>query len=291
MADLRRLSPDDRPAVDAFLEKHRASSMFLRANLFTSGIEDGPDRFHGLYIGAFDGNVVTDVGAHYWNDNIILQAPNVPVELAQALAKTSGRPISGIIGPWDQVKAAEPELDLDRSRLGKVVPEFLYALDLTAMTVPESLTLGEVSYRRAEERDLTTLVQWRRQYDLHTMGYAEHAIDDTANEEMLAGMIDDKRLWVLEGAGEKENHLVAMTGFNAALPDVVQVGGVFTPEDQRGRGYGRAVVAGSLLDAKAEGVAETILFTETDNYSAQKAYESLGFVRIGDYGMVVLDPS
>ena len=56
-------------------------------------------------------------------------------------------------------------------------------------------------------------------------------------------------------------------------------------------GLARSVVAGSLLDAKAGGVVEATLFTEMDNIPAQKAYESLGFERIGDYGMVVLDPT
>ena len=50
------------------------------------------------------------------------------------------------------------------------------------------------------------------------------------------------------------------------------------------------MVAGSLLDARAEGVAEAILFTEAENRPAQRAYEALGFERIGDYGMVMLDP-
>ena len=81
-----------------------------------------------------------------------------------------------------------------------------------------------------------------------------------------------------------------MTAFSAVLPDMVQVGGVFTPVERRGRGYGRAVVAGSLLDARADGVVEAILFTEAENHPAQRAYEALGFERIGDYGMVMLDP-
>ena len=104
---------------------------------------------------------------------------------------------------------------------------------------------------------------------------------------MFEGLIDDGNMWVLED----QSTPVAMTAFNAALPDTVQVGGVFTPEDQRGRGHARSVVAGSLLDAKQKGATEAILFTEVDNIPAQKAYESLGFEQVGDYGMVVLDPS
>ena len=82
-----------------------------------------------------------------------------------------------------------------------------------------------------------TLVPWRREYDLHTTGFPDHSIDDAANRDILAGMIETNGLWVLDEAGCS----VSMTGFNAALPDVVQVGGVFTPVEWRGRGDGRAL--------------------------------------------------
>ena len=287
MTVIRRLMSDDRPMLDAFLECHRASSMFLRSNLFYSGLIDGPDRFHGLYMGAFKGGALTDVAAHYWNNNIILQAPTMPMELACAVAKESGRNVNGVLGPWAQVKAAEPGLDLDRTRLGKVVPEYLYLLSLDEMVVPESLSSEAVTHRRAGPHDLDTLVAWRRVYDRITMGFPEHTIDDERNRAMLSSTIDDARLWVLLDGDTP----VAMTGFNAAMPDTVQVGGVFTPEDQRGRGHARSVVAGALLDAKVDRAVEAILFTEMDNSPAQKAYESLGFEQVGDYGMVVVDPS
>lgn len=285
-SSIRCLNPQDIPLLEAFLDRHRSSSMILRANLFHSGLEDGPEPFQGLYMGAFSDEALTDVAAHYWNGNVILQAPARPVEMALAVARESGRPVNGLLGPWPQVRAAEPELDLDRARLGKVVPEYLYRLDLVDVMVPDSLSSGRVTHRYAIDSDLPTLVSWRREYDLHTMGFPEHSIDDAANRNALAATIEANHLWVLEEAGRP----VSMTSFNAALPDMVQVGGVFTPVEWRGRGHGRAVVAGSLLDARAAGVVEAILFTEAENHPAQRAYEALGFERIGDYGMVMLDP-
>ncbi|MBT4739746.1 MAG: GNAT family N-acetyltransferase [Rhodospirillaceae bacterium] len=287
MTSIRRLGQADRDALDAFLLNHRASSMFLRSNVLQAGVVDGPARYQGLYVGAFDGDHLTDVAAHYWNGHIILQAPTAPVELAIAVAQESQRVVTGILGPWSQVKVVEPEMDIDRSCLGKVVPEYLYTLDLSALKIPKSLSTGLVGYRRAAPEDVPVLVAWRRVYDRITMGFPEHAIDDARNEKMFRGAIEEQRLWVLED----NDRPVAMTSFNAVLRDTVQVGGVFTPEESRGRGYARSVVAGSLLDAKAGGAAEALLFTEVDNLPAQKAYESLGFVRVGDYGMVVLDPS
>ena len=189
-------------------------------------------------MGAFSDDALTDVAAHYWNGNIVLQAPIRPVELALALARESGRPVNGLLGPWDQVRAVEPELDLDRTRLGKVVPEYLYRLDLVALVVPESLSSGRVVHRHARDDDLPTLVRWRHEYELHTMGFPAHSIDDAANRDSLARMIGERCLWVLEEAGRP----VCMTAFNAALPENgaggrrVHAGGVAQPRPRARRG-------------------------------------------------------
>ena len=48
------------------------------------------------------------------------------------------------------------------------------------------------------------------------------------------------------------------------------------------------MVAASLLDARAEGVGSSILFTGVENVPAQRAYEALGYRHIGDYRLLLL---
>ena len=81
---------------------------------------------------------------------------------------------------------------------------------------------------------------------------------------------------------------MAYQQFNATADDTVQVGGVWTPPALRNRGYGRAVVAGALLTARAEGARRGVLFTAETNVAAQRAYEALGFARSGDWALVFL---
>jgi predicted GNAT family acetyltransferase len=81
--------------------------------------------------------------------------------------------------------------------------------------------------------------------------------------------------------------IVAYAAFNAALPEIVQLGGVWTPPERRGRGYGRAVVAGALLAARDGGAQRAVLFTGDDNVAAKRAYAALGFRRVGDWGLVL----
>ena len=280
---LRRLTPDDRPDLDAFLDGHRMTSVHMRYNLFRSGLKDGPEPGCGVYVGAFAGDALTDVAAHYRSySTIILQAPTRPAELALAAARESGHTVNGLLGPWPQVKAAEQVLEPGRTRRHKVKPVYLYRVVLADLAVPDSLSAGRVVYRRARDGDLATLVPWQREFDLQVFGMPERRIDDAKNRDALAGKIETKRLWVLEEAG----CLVSMSGLATSLPDdMVKVGPVFTPLEARGRGYGRAVVAGSLLDAREAGAVEAVLLVDAENRAAQRAYEALGFEWVADYGL------
>lgn len=80
---------------------------------------------------------------------------------------------------------------------------------------------------------------------------------------------------------------MAHAAYNAETPACVQIGGVWTPPALRGRGYGRAVVAGALRAARARGVARSVLFTPTGNAPAQAAYRALGYQRIRDYALIL----
>jgi predicted GNAT family acetyltransferase len=70
------------------------------------------------------------------------------------------------------------------------------------------------------------------------------------------------------------------------LPDIVQLGGVYTPAELRGRGYAKCSVAGSLLAAREGGATRAVLFTQ--NPSAARSYEAVGFRALGQYGLVLL---
>jgi predicted GNAT family acetyltransferase len=129
------------------------------------------------------------------------------------------------------------------------------------------------------------LVEWRAAYHVEALGERDDAELRRRVRDDLREYADAGLHWVLE----RDAEIVAYSAFNAALPDCVQVGGVFTPPALRGRGYGRAVVAGTLLEARRRGVARSVLFTDPDNAPARTAYRALGYREVGDYGLVLFD--
>jgi predicted GNAT family acetyltransferase len=76
---------------------------------------------------------------------------------------------------------------------------------------------------------------------------------------------------------------LAVTGFNADVGHAVQVGGVYTPPDLRGRGNSSRAVGLHLARTRAAGRTRAVLFS--GNPTAQRAYMRLGFEKIGAFAM------
>jgi uncharacterized protein len=279
---VRRLAdPQDRATLDAFLLEHADGSLFLRSNVRASGLVDGDAPYAGSYAAAFEDGRMVGAAAHYWNGNVILQAPCATGEVARA-AFAPGRRVTGFLGPWAQVVAARAALGLADEPTRLVSRELLMALDLRALAVPAALADGRLVCRRTRDSDLDLAIAWRVAYMMEEL----HSPEDDATRALADA--DVRRIhaagiaWLLEERGTP----VAFSAFNAQLPDVVQIGGVFTPPALRRRGYGRAVVAGSLRDARAAGVQRSVLFTGDENVGAVRAYEAIGYRPVGDYGIV-----
>jgi ribosomal protein S18 acetylase RimI-like enzyme len=287
MPEVRILVPEDQPALEAFLLPRLESSMFLIANSRASGLTDRGRPYEGTYAAAFENEKIVGVVAHCWNQNLLFQAPAHLGALWQAAAKASARPIGGLVGPDAQVGAALDALGIDDELIQMDEAEKLYSLDLADLVIPDALGTGQVCGRRIELRDLDRVAEWRVAYSQEALGEEDTHVLRASCRASVERALAEGHTWVLEHGRE----LVASSSFNAAISEAVQIGGVWTPPQLRRRGYGRAVVAASLRDARSEGVSKAILFTGHHNVPAQKAYEALGFRHIGDYRILLLRTS
>jgi predicted GNAT family acetyltransferase len=283
MATVRVLGPGDEEALEAFLISRPYTTMFLRGNLRQAGIVDRGEFMQGTYVAAFEDDAVVAAGSHFWNGNLNLEAAGHVEEVVRTALRASGRGVRGIVAPHAQAVAARRLLGLEDAPTMMDSKEDLFHLELDALRVPTALASGEVSCRRAREDDADVLAPWRVAYDIETLGVPEDQAVKNASRERTRRGVATGNVWVLA----KDGGLVSMTAFNATLPDCVQVGGVYTPPELRSRGYARAAVAGSLIDARDEGATRSILFTGEENHPARACYEGLGYERVGDYGLIL----
>lgn len=282
----RILRLGDENALEAFLLPRIASSMFLLGNMRAAGLADQGEPYQGTYAAAFAGGEIVGVVAHYWNNALIFQAPSHLDDLWTIAVTASGRPIGGLIGPSEQVDTARESIEINESRLQLDETEWLYKLRLEELVVPDALASRDVVGRRAERGDVKVLTAWRVAYAAEALGELTTVESRARARSNVQRLVQEKRTWMLEFQGVP----VACSSFNTVTEEAVQIGGVWTPPGLRNRGYGRAVVAASLIDAGSDGVEAAVLFTGRENVAAQRAYEALGFQVIDAYRMVLLDP-
>lgn len=285
VTDLRILDNEDQPELEAFLEPRRSSSLFLLSNSRQFGLEDQGERLQGRYVAAFRQGRMVGVIGHFRNQAWIVQAPpEVLPELVSFLRSSpSGLGLDKVLGPAEQVQVVLSLLEVEPAQLQLDSNEVLYRLVLLELQVPPALLEGQVRVRHALEEDRPVLIPWRHDYQVEALDDPPGvALREEARQGVERGLVG-RDLYVLERGGS----LVATSSFNAQIDEVVQIGGVWTPPEERSQGYGRAVVAGSLLEARDRGVEEAVLFTPVSNQAARRAYESLGFREVGDYRIAI----
>ncbi len=281
--EIRRLVEDEEAALDAFLSAHTDSSMFLRSNLRRVGFVDRGEPYQAIYVAAFDRGTIIGVAGHCWNGMLLVQAPQLVESLAPAVVAASKRPVLGLSGPGGQVARARQALGLEAASTLEASIDDLFALDLDVMKIPVGLSERRVTVRHPRTAEIDLMADWSAAFHREALGFADGPELRRNCADQVGRLQAEQAQFVLDLEGAP----VAYAAFNANLPDAVQLGGVWTPSEYRGRGYARSVVAGALLIARKAGVRRAVLFTASDNRAAQAAYVSLGFTKVGEYGLVV----
>ena len=269
-----KAQPKDRDAIMAFLLLWPTVAMFPITNLRDHGMEGGHSKAMQFWTTQTD-ELITDV-LGISDSGVILPVftTNQPREIAAALR---GREISGIIGQAAPVSEVKTALGLPDGSLSRVEPHFELVLDQIKMPDTTGLSIVPLAFVPREE-----MIVWRRQYGIDALDLTPQEAGLQAMEavdQMIA--LDTHR--VLLANGEP----VAMTGFNAILPEAVMIGGVYTPAHLRGRGFARAGLALHLTEARSKGVKRAVL--SAANAIAAKAYIAVGFQQIGDFMIVLYD--
>lgn len=263
----------DRPAIAAFLTRHIATSMFPLSNLRRYGMAGGHPRAMQVWL-RWEAGQIVDLVAVSMEGMIFPQCPTRP--WGQVRAVLAGTVVKGILGDASQIAGLRAALGLP-PQAGLDHHEPLYDLALADMRVPDCTGFALRPLADAP-RDL--IIGWRCAYLQEALPLPGEDQAQRASDDIASYIAADTHRVLYQG-----ERPVAMTGFNAVLPQAVQVGAVFTPLEGRSRGLARRAVALHLQEAQAQGVTRAILFAASAQ--ACKAYEAIGFARIGTFSIVV----
>ena len=270
-----RSTTADLLAIEAFLRTHIATSMFSLTNLRNHGMESDHPRGQRFWL-RWQAARITDVLAISNEGYVFPQCPTGP--WGDVTVILAGQQIKGLIGEAGQVAALRAALRLNAAAAMDTV-EPLFQLSLDAILMPNVTGFDLIPLQDAP---LDLVQGWRAAYCEEAMAFSSEEAVKQAAQDINAYKKDDNHRVLLH-----DGKPVATTGFNASLPQIVQIGGVYTPPDLRRRGYGRRAVAMHITQAKKQGVSQAVLFAA--NAAAAKAYEGIGFRHTGAYSMVRYD--
>lgn len=269
-----RATETDRAEIEAFLAPLAQFAMFPLFNLRTHGMAGGHPYAVSFWVARKSGRICdilcqTDGG---------MVMPVLPSQdFAAAARALQGRVVAGIVGPEQWARGLQIAAGLVEapSTLDQDEPHFL--LNMSDLAIPDGP--GDIVPLSRPPEGI--IKDWMLDYQLRTL--------NTPPAEALQRVKDNYSQYC-----DARSHVVlmqdgiplAMTGFNARLPDIVQIGGVYTPPALRGKGYARRAIALHLARAQAEGATRATLFSASD--SATAAYRAIGFQRIGLWTLLLL---
>ena len=127
--------------------------------------------------------------------------------------------------------------------------------------------------RRAEEADLPLLAAWTGAFDLEAVGTA-----DTEEQKAYQARVRLPHTYLWE-----DGRPVSMACISRYTPHGAVIGPVYTPPEQRGRGYASGVVAGLSQHLLDSGRRFCALFTNLANPTPNHIYQEIGYEPRGDF--------
>jgi hypothetical protein len=189
--------------------------------------------------------------------------------LVESLRSSPDVPVVGVNGPTD---LAASFAVVWRAVTGQraVVHDAIRLFRLGEIRPPAFLPPG--SARPADDADVPLLIDWFTRFGEEVHG-PNVRVEENVRQRITSGSIN---LWCDEVGAP-----VSIAGHAVPAAGVARVGPVFTPADQRRRGY-----AGAITHAVSEQVLEkglrAVLFTDQANPTSNALYMRLGYVPVTD---------
>jgi predicted GNAT family acetyltransferase len=145
--------------------------------------------------------------------------------------------------------------------------------------------LARLRLSRAEERDIDQVVAYSAQQHREDLREDRQAFDPDGFERRHLQDLRAGHWWI----AREKRRVVFQCHVGPQNDQVVQLGGVFTPSELRGRGYATQALA-QLCSELLERRPKVCLFCDEANQAARRVYERLGFAIVGYYRSILLEP-
>jgi hypothetical protein len=265
--------------VDGFLER---AGPFLEAreaehNLIfgiCSNVRADPTMFDGPpYLAtALHGEKVVGAAIRTPPWRLVVSVVDHPGAIHRLVEDLAGVPLPGVVGPAEPA-GAFADAWARSAGVAKRLVRHERGFRLREV-IPPRPAPGSMIRAAPEHKPL--LERWAEAFHEEALGNNPPQDYGEMVERWIRGIGRTAYLWVDEGRP------VSLTGVGGLTPRGIRVGPVYTPPEERGRGYASNLVAAVSrlqLDAGREFV---FLFTDLANPTSNKIYQAIGYEPVND---------
>lgn len=268
------LTEDHKDKVIKYLERDSIAGAFLLGNVLEFGLDNQKgQRRCGDYYGYFFKGDLIGILPFYnmgsctplWMDEAVIEPfaeimLNYPFEFLIGMEKTV-KPLYDMISAEKNILAYQESSYFVNKRFS-------------------SFTLENISFAKANELDPDSVVAFVK--DAYWQGFGHSYSLEETQQFVAQRAAEEEFLFLLA-----EDKIVAQAYIQAATSEINQIGGVFTLEEERGKGYCKAILSELCQRIITRGKIPTLI-VRNDNFPAIKAYTSLGFTHFDDYLLIKL---
>ncbi|MDA2016687.1 GNAT family N-acetyltransferase [Bacillus cereus] len=198
------------------------------------------------------------------------------VELAKKLAEVYPN-VPGLIGNKKVVQRLAEEIAvLENKKMNVVIEQGVYALQQVKKKWTE-----EGIFREINSDELPVIEKWIYQFceDVNLPTTKEEA------EQTAHTLITNHRLFGLEIDGK----LVSVAAKTRPTKNNITINFVYTPKEERKKGYASNCVAALSQRMLDEGYKTTTLYTDLANPTSNKIYQEIGYEQIAESLLIFLE--
>lgn len=271
---IRLLNDNDMKIVVDYLERNHIECTFQIGNVEHFGIENRKEcRRCGDYFGYFEGNNLKGILPIYNLGSCIPHFESIKAadEFAEII---KSRKVDYLLGMRKQVQPIYEHI-----RHFKTIAE--YSDDSYYINENfREFSLPDVEILNASEMALDDAIDFM--LEARRVGFGDDPSREDLQKVLSQRAPEEDYIFLL-----KEGKIAAQACIQTTTSKINQIGGVYTTENERGKGFCKAIVSKLCSTIKERGKIPTLMVRK-NNTPAVKAYLSLGFRHYDDYNIIKL---
>jgi ribosomal protein S18 acetylase RimI-like enzyme len=270
---VRLLTEQDRAQVMQYLQRESFGGTFLESNVLGFGLKNHQEqRKCGDYYGYFSNRELVGI-LPFYNMGSCIPVFEVEQEVIASFADImKERQFKVLIGMKKFIKPLHEAILSEKEIVSYQDNSYFINEHFTP------LTLENTAFADAGEIDKNEAVEFIRK--AYREGFYEEYTPEDARKMVEQRGTEEEYLFLFVGG-----KIVAQAYIQAVTDKINQIGGVFTLEAERNKGYGKAIVSELCRRIISRNKMPT-LSARKNNTPAVKAYGALGFSQHDDYLIV-----